>query len=750
MPARRHSLHAVLSASLLLCACHSTILGESWVNYVQDEAVRTLLETTDAIWAGSQRGPVRFDATTSERTLFDTLFMAKYSAGVQAMAVAPDGSVWIACSDIIMRYADGQMRPHLKWPGVELQWDVRTMLFDTSGAVWIHAGHALMNARPGDESLSIVMATGTTCIAAIDKRIWVGTESGLFVTDIAGGTLLRCEELCPITGRINGIVAADTAGAWIGADSFLVYYRPGICSTASMPHGDWWNPAVRPLSTDGGIWVEILSEGGMNGWVARWDGVRWAAWDLGYSGWDLCPNRVASVVRSSRDTVWISAVGGIYAHVSDTIIRPQAGCWPHRASPAVSCMLLDRSNRLWHASLSGVCVRENGVWAKRTVSNVEVPIGHVNALALDSNQTLWVASNEGLCSRRDGRWREHALPLTSGYEYLTALTVDQSNRLWVGTTRGLFAGDGTTFVRFDTANSPLPHNWISALAVDTSDRLWIGTVRGLSACRAGSWLAPVEGAVSGRISALRVDSRSRLWIGMESYQNGLCVVQNGVWQSFDVSSLGLPTGYATDFTEDRQNRVWVTTVGMGTGSVAHLTGTVWSMVQPTRFARPVRLLIAHNGEVWVGSMDAGMSRTDSTTTTIYRPDNSPLIGATITDFAEDDSGTIWVGTTMGLSSVRRSAVSERRGFDRPPRVARLVAAQAGHGTCKVSLPSACRLRVAVFTLSGRLVHTVLDRLLAEGTYELTAPQYVRMPSVCIWVFFAEGSMVHQLRAVIPK
>src|SRR5262249_46223256 len=63
---------------------------------------------------------------------------------------------------------------------------------------------------------------------------------------------------------------------------------------------------------------------------------------------------------------------------------------------------------------------------------------------------------------------------------------------------------------------------------------------------------------------------------------------------------------------------------------------------------PMTVLAAHDGSVWMGTLD-GLNRWHDSATTTYRRDREGLPGNSIGSLVEDDRGRIWVSTDHGIA-----------------------------------------------------------------------------------------------------
>lgn len=225
---------------------------------------------------------------------------------------------------------------------------------------------------------------------------------------------------------------------------------------------------------------------------------------------------------------------------------------------------------------------------------------------------------------------EH-LGLEDGLSQSSVLVILQDRRgfLWFGTEDGLNRYDGYTFRVFKpnpTDPASISDRWINSLFEDRDGNLWIGTrLGGLNRYdpRTGSFTryehdAATPGSLSANtVHALYQDAEGNLWVGTESGLDWL--------------------NPATDM---------ITHIRITTADGASLDGSaVRAIFGDTR------------GDVWIGTANNGLIRYDSASHTFERfwsntNDESRQCFFSIRSIAETSDGTLWLGTSNGLTRLR--------------------------------------------------------------------------------------------------
>jgi diguanylate cyclase (GGDEF)-like protein len=301
------------------------------------------------------------------------------------------------------------------------------------------------------------------------------------------------------------------------------------------------------------------------------------------------------------------------------------------------------------------------------------------ALAEDSDGFLWVGTEGGL-ARWDG-YRFHTYlpdardPGALRDNWIVALHTDPRGRMWIGTSAaGLARYDRThdNFVTYPTGPNGLSNVSILAIADDTGGRLWIATDDGLDRFDPATGLFTTlrhepddPGSLpDDHIGSVLRDEGGNLWVGTSK---GLVRRPAGSNTFLRVTLAGAPAGtQVSALFEDQDGRIWIGTNGHGayvaspslgdpqpvheTGAPGDPLGSQW--VYSIDAAGP--------GKVWLGTYGQGIVAVDIATRQTTRIRNDPFLPRTLANdtiwkLYRDRAGTMWVGSTDGLS--RQDSVS---------------------------------------------------------------------------------------------
>lgn len=290
----------------------------------------------------------------------------------------------------------------------------------------------------------------------------------------------------------------------------------------------------------------------------------------------------------------------------------------------------------------------------------------------------------------------------------TALVQGREGFLWIGTQGGLARWDGYRFRAYRSSPGiagTLNDDWVQTLHVDTAGRLWVGGGAGGLARYDGDRdqfvPVPLQPGPAGRthVAAILDDEKGGLWVATDEglYHLDPATGHRTLIQAGTPEAAGMPGGLVRSLIRDRTGAIWVgTTLGLargnpdGSGFVAvpladgpaSITalladgdgrlwiGTVRSGLHvidaPGAAPRPVQggaglsaasvssLCLAGPHEVWAGLRGAGIVAVDSQTMQVrsIRHDRtlpSSLAHDDVWALLRDNAGSVWVGSTGGLS-----------------------------------------------------------------------------------------------------
>jgi ligand-binding sensor domain-containing protein/signal transduction histidine kinase len=400
-------------------------------------------------------------------------------------------------------------------------------------------------------------------------------------------------------------------------------------------------------------------------------------------------NRPNRLFEDASGRIWAGTDDGLFvlneAAGANEFRRVEMGAQPGEAG-GVWAFVEDGERRLWIATSKGLWRREadGRVAAFRAPAHLS---GIVWDLFLDQAGRIWAAHENGLFifkpapgSQTELRVRERAqtgasahakspppLPHEMGeaYNYTTAdglvnnavreIHADADGRIWLGTARGLSLFAGSGFSNYTTAHGLTDDN-IRALAEDRAGNLWIGTETG----------GAIKLARHGLITYREADGLGGRYVLdiFEARAGQLCVfTANGFISYFDGRKFNflrpnVPPAVTrlSGVVEDRAGDWWVgTNRGLyrfsGVRHVSELANTrpsVYTSQNGLTSDTVRRIFEDSRGDIWIGmDSDQVLVRWERATGEFHPYAEGLPRRSEVLSFAEDRSGSVWIGFREG-------------------------------------------------------------------------------------------------------
>ena len=579
------------------------------------------------IWVGTATAGVsRYDGTT-----WQTFTVENGLPGndVRDLAVASDGTVWLATSDGIGRY-DGRRwfnytrsRTLLQLPSNDVTSlaigpDGQTIYAGTTEGVVQFNGRSWESlAQIGSDAVNQVQDVAVTP----DSRLWAATQAGLSMFDGSRWQLftsangLASEDVRTVAANADGSIWLGYAEQEFGLTQFELNNGIPTATAVSPPTeqiftiypsgnslmlgsadgllrregtGDWQmrlppndipaNEFVNLLVADGQPWLGTANS------VSRFNGSSWALVD------GLPETAVSSLNQDTNGHLW--ATFGSVGQGAATF-DPISGDWQAvscpvtgPASPDVRQIAQTADGRLWFATEVGVAEfnPQSQRWNLFTEAD-GLPGSQVRALALHPDGSLWVGTNAGLAVGMNGRFT------TRLSDDIRELAIGPKGTIWIITAEAVFR------IRDGQAEELLPPPVSQVYdALATSDGFWLAADEGVAFFNGsqgvnGRWVRFNSGTdlPGSRATALGIAADGTVWVSSENALSdpGL---SNGRFGSYNI-----PHNYLSFFNKAQQ---WQASLRPALNGLIHPVIT--------------SIVTAADGAVWLGSL-GGISRFDGQT-----------------------------------------------------------------------------------------------------------------------------------------
>jgi signal transduction histidine kinase/CheY-like chemotaxis protein/ligand-binding sensor domain-containing protein len=568
------------------------------------------------------------------------------------------GFLWIGTESGLYQYDGSRFWQFGEKEGLPSTF-VRALSLDRDGRLWVGTRDGLAF-RTGQRSFSTVTYQGqnlripydSSLTASPDGRVYAVTQFGVLVVQSEdGGHSWQAGPLQFAGNRdqidessVNSVLAKPDGSVLVGCGKGLCEISQGKLLKygvlSGLPQEDWKCLLVK---ANGELWAR---------------GPKYIA--------TLAPGHKRFEIRNPAehlpsDVTYLSLAedrrGAILASFGSSVGRYTGDKWKIVSEAqgfgkgTVSSIIQDREGTVWFGLL-GHGIRKwlgYGDWEDFT-TNQGLHSDEIWALQRDSYRRLWVADEHGLSILAPGSskfkgWSQAGIdPLSR----CLSLEKSKDGFLWAATNQG-------TLVQIDEATL---HGWELSLPrvlrvfVDSRDRVWVSTDKGLFLSerrhgRAEFHLANGATPVGEKFEDMVEDySNGRIWAISEEH---LFRFDEPNWTRLDISMAKLGR-HLEDLSIDASGALWINGTDGGSARFRVQNGNLAGFTKPHLSSNEVVFLrVDHRGWVWFGE-DHGVELFDGRSWRRYTAGDGLIWDDCDSHaFLEDPDGSVWIGTSGGLS-----------------------------------------------------------------------------------------------------
>jgi len=555
---------------------------------------------------------------------------------IEALAQTPDGYIWIGTREGLTRFDGVRFTTFTTrdTPALASN-DIRELLADRSGRLWILAGNAV-TCLSGGEFIRIALnnVTGETV-----QCIWLGEDANVMAASTH--TILRFDgySMRPVARigadvGLQGNIAHDARGRiwFLDSSQHVECVDDGIVSVVNEGR-----ILARCFAVDsaGAVWI-----GGATGIYRIAKGVYQ---DVGTrSAFHL---RVDRIVCDSAGNVWVLSKGAVYRWTGSKLVSPSIF---HCAG-----LTVDSIGRCWGWDASGHIFVLDKRGPKAVGLTVEADSG-VLPIVNDSEGDMWIGTDNGLYCLQNLPGRTYGLTDGLPDTDIVNTCTDGAGRLWVGTVNG-----GIAMLRDGKFVSPpdkrLASGFCPAMAGAPGRDFWVKCHDRIYQMHTDHFVDMTERlslSDGEMVQTMAVDHAGLLWLGTSRG-----VIQYDGHQPRRIDEQGASTDSIHVIYVDPVGGVWI-------GRDRTLTRYFHGKMQ--RYASrdglpadsPVISIAADiDGNGWIGTWGAGLYRLHEGKITGLTVKNG-LASNNILQILQDDAGYLWIGSTKGVFRVEKRALDD--------------------------------------------------------------------------------------------
>lgn len=267
--------------------------------------------------------------------------------------------------------------------------------------------------------------------------------------------------------------------------------------------------------------------------------------------------------------------------------------------------IIDSTNTKWFATNNGLARLRGNTWTVWNKTNSPLRYNFIVSIAKDKSNKLWVATQDSGLYNFDGvNWREYyntnvGFPLKA----LSRVRIDEDNTVWAcSKTLGIFKHViNDEWIRYHTGNSGLPHNTVNDVKFEGNIK-WIGTTSGgVAKFNDTTWIiynTENSPLISPFIQRIDIDKYNNKWFctrfgGVAKFNSS----QNQ-WTIYTSTNSGLPGNNTSCIFFDENNTKWI---GIEGGGFTIFNDTNWVTALDTNFTTVFDIKKDRYNNIWIGA-----------------------------------------------------------------------------------------------------------------------------------------------------
>ncbi len=378
--------------------------------------------------------------------------------------------------------------------------------------------------------------------------------------------------------------------------------------------------------------------------LVRFDGVKFTNFDQNNFP-ELTGNSILAITEDKNNNLYFGTrTSGLYKFEEKKITR----IGHQRMFGSINKLFTDASGMVWIGSSNGIFRLENGAPIE-ALKTQQLPQGFKYSFC-NGNNAVWIGTPDGLYKYASGVLaRENGFPQAT----ITGLCADKQGNIWVAASDNvvkLAKGE----VQMSSMVARFPNSPVQSLLADKDGNIWIGTTHGLSRFSSNGQSVDFPETIipDDAVLSLCEDREGSLWVG--TFTNGLYRFRDAAFSTITATD-GLSGDYIRSIIETRDGALWIATSN-GLSRLQNNIFTTFNSRNGLSSTNPITALFEDNeGTLWIGGAVGKVEKyTDGKFSELSLDSEAPEVAYS---FCQDRTGTLWIGTTQALLSVRNNAIT---------------------------------------------------------------------------------------------
>ncbi len=511
----------------------------------------------------------------------------------------------------------------------------------------------------------------------VDKTIWVGTNSGLYIYDRDTDRFSYFDKTTQygvyISSEIKKIIKTENGLIWIatlGQGFFIYDPKTEVLTQNSVQTSFVWD--LCQSADQKRVYISSLQEGLLcfdeNGKFLR-------AYEISLET-NASDSYKVNCIQNIDGEIWIGAGSNLLSRLDERTEAIDNYSGSAFNFGAVHCLLKYTDKELLVGTDNGLYLFNQNTNTFQRADNPADPRSlsdqTINGMMWDAEGALWVLTNLGginYMSKQTKRFDYYSPAYLSGVpgagEVVAPFCESKDGNIWIGTQSGLYFFNAATqeLSPYAIGGAKSQKYDIRSLMLD-GDYLWIGTYAGgirvvnlrTGAVKAYTHSRGIPNTIcSNDVLCIYKGRKGDIYVGTSW---GLCCYDSAKDNFMTITSVGSMVS-VVDIYEDMYNHLWIATSNSGVFSYNTMNAH-WKHYQHEREDSTtitsnsvITLFEDAKGTMWFGTNGGGLCSFDPKTKTFieFDPHNTLLPNKVIYAIEQDQGGDFWISSNAGIFKI---------------------------------------------------------------------------------------------------